>query len=73
MLSIVLPTDLFKDNNANIIKDEHGRVFDICGPELIHFDNKIPNWYMNYWSFIIKDIDIEGVIGNYVRICDLSE
>ena len=70
---IVLHSDMFQPEvKFNKIKDEKDNIYKLSGPEMIHFDDAIPEWYFKCWSFFIIDSESDSLtqdIGNYSKTC----
>lgn len=62
---IVLP-NVALEGKGNTFQDEKGNIFHVGSPAHYSFKEKIPEWYLETVSLIVKDINRDE-LGDYVR------
>lgn len=66
---IVIPQKLFHHGESMAkVKDENGNVFKLTGPASMRFHSEIPRWYLETYTFMIKEIKHVDEIGDFVAV-----
>lgn len=67
MVMITIPKEALPLGAEGLISDESGSKFYVSGPEMIHFNNSIPKWYLETYRVLLLGMKSIDVIGEYVK------